>query len=544
MKSYYDGVVVGAGISGLTAAAYLAKAGLKVLVCEKQEKIGGLAQSFWMDGCSFDAGIRAFENSGILFPMLKELGISLEFVHNPLTLGIGNRVITLDGEQGILRYKALLQEIFPEEIQAIEGIFADVTKVKGYMDVLYGIDNPLFVDLGKDPEYLMKTILPWLFRYQTTMPKINRLQTPIYTFLERHTKNIALVDLVAQHFFRNTPTSFALSYFGQYLDYRYPIGGTGALSNALQAFLVQREGEVVLNTEVIKVNPKLQQLWTKEGTSITYGSLIWCGDQTALYNNLDGENWSKGILRQKQRNKEGRPGNSVFSLYLSTNCSLEYVSNRSGAHAFYTPTEEGLSGLGLDSFQEAIQSPGLEPAARKEALFGWLGEYLRRTTFEISCPALRDPTLAAPGQSGIIISTLIEYELFPWFREEGYYEEAKDFIRNQIIDLFDQGLFDHWKEQIRETRCATPLTLETLTGNLGGAITGWAFDAPTMPAENRFTKIARSINTPIPKVYQGGQWTFSPSGLPISILTGKLAADAVVKDYRKTLKKRKKLTEE
>ncbi|HPG86886.1 MAG TPA: hypothetical protein PLQ29_09325 [Spirochaetales bacterium] len=42
----------------------------------------------------------------------------------------------------------------------------------------------------------------------------------------------------------------------------------------------------------------------------------------------------------------------------------------------------------------------------------------------------------------------------------------------------------------------------------------------------------RSIRTPIPGVYQAGQWTFSPSGLPISILTGKLAADAVVKDLR------------
>ena len=35
--------------------------------------------------------------------------------------------------------------------------------------------------------------------------------------------------------------------------------------------------------------------------------------------------------------------------------------------------------------------------------------------------------------------------------------------------------------------------------------------------------------TPIPNTYQAGAWTFSPSGLPISILTGKLAADRVNK---------------
>ena len=38
----YDVLVVGAGMAGLTAAAYSVKAGLKVLVCEKEEKTGGL----------------------------------------------------------------------------------------------------------------------------------------------------------------------------------------------------------------------------------------------------------------------------------------------------------------------------------------------------------------------------------------------------------------------------------------------------------------------------------------------------------------------
>jgi len=30
-------------------------------------------------------------------------------------------------------------------------------------------------------------------------------------------------------------------------------------------------------------------------------------------------------------------------------------------------------------------------------------------------------------------------------------------------------------------------------------------------------------------VYQAGQWAYSPSGLPIAILTGKLAANRAVK---------------
>ena len=40
-NSSYDAVVVGAGHNGLTAAAYLARAGLKTLVLERREIVGG-----------------------------------------------------------------------------------------------------------------------------------------------------------------------------------------------------------------------------------------------------------------------------------------------------------------------------------------------------------------------------------------------------------------------------------------------------------------------------------------------------------------------
>jgi len=41
----YDAIVIGAGHNGLTNAAYLAKAGLDVLVVEKNEFIGGATVS-------------------------------------------------------------------------------------------------------------------------------------------------------------------------------------------------------------------------------------------------------------------------------------------------------------------------------------------------------------------------------------------------------------------------------------------------------------------------------------------------------------------
>lgn len=68
---------MGGGISGLTTATSLAKKGVNVLLIEKNEKTGGLVNSFTRDGFLFDGGVRAVENAGMIKPMLEELEIDL-----------------------------------------------------------------------------------------------------------------------------------------------------------------------------------------------------------------------------------------------------------------------------------------------------------------------------------------------------------------------------------------------------------------------------------------------------------------------------------
>src|SRR4030042_7163529 len=104
----YDAVVIGGGIAGLTAASYLAKSGNTTLLCEKENKCGGLINTFEREGFVFDGGIRAIENSGVVFPMLKQLKLDIEFVKNHISIGIEDWVVRIKSEESIKEYQELL----------------------------------------------------------------------------------------------------------------------------------------------------------------------------------------------------------------------------------------------------------------------------------------------------------------------------------------------------------------------------------------------------------------------------------------------------
>jgi len=78
IKSQYDVVVVGGGHNGLVSACYLAKAGLSVLVLERNAEIGGATQSKRVFP-GMDARLSAYSYLVSLFPekIIKDLGLGL-----------------------------------------------------------------------------------------------------------------------------------------------------------------------------------------------------------------------------------------------------------------------------------------------------------------------------------------------------------------------------------------------------------------------------------------------------------------------------------
>lgn len=525
----YDTIVVGGGIAGLTAAAYLSREKQKVLLIEKNREFGGLVNSFSHEGFHFDAGVRALEDAGIILPMLKELGIRLEFVESPVSVGIENEVVDIENLESISEYSKLLKRFYPESEEDVDRVIKSIRKIMKDMDVLYGIENPVFKDLKRDRAFIFKKLLPWLPRFIFTLRKINRMNMPVEDYLEKIVKDPSLRDIISQHFFKNTPTFFAMSYFSLYLDYFYPKGGVGNISKALKNKILEWGGEIKTETKITEVIANKCLLHDHKKARYHYDQLIWAADLKTFYNITVTEGLSSGIRTKfenaKNRMLSCRGGDSVFTLFLEVNEPLESFRKIAHGHFFYTPSRLGLGETHRKELKRILNKPG---KMEKKEILNWLDKFTRLNTYEISIPGLKDPDLVPEGKTGLIISFLAEYDLFKKIREEGWYEEFKFELESRIINVISGSIYRGLKDKIIGSFSFTPLSIENRVGSSEGAITGWSFQVP-VPVVNKIQISDRSVYTPIPSVFQAGQWAYSPAGVPMSILTGKLAANKVLK---------------
>jgi phytoene dehydrogenase-like protein len=251
--------------------------------------------------------------------------------------------------------------------------------------------------------------------------------------------------------------------------------------------------------------------------------LLWTGDQKRLYNSiaLDSQKQPElsAAINERRTLLADKTGNdSIFSLFLTTDLDPSFFQSIAAGHVCYTPSRTGQSAAG----------PLLLSGTRGE-IEDWLRKYLALTTYEISIPVLRDPDLAPPGKTGLIISILFDFNLTKRISDQGWYEEFKQLAADVIVDTLDRTLYPGLAAALTSAFSATPLTLQEITGATDGAITGWSFRNNPVPAEYRLARIANAVNTIIPDISQAGQWTYSPSGLPVSLITGKVAADKIHK---------------
>lgn len=240
----YDAVVVGSGPNGLAAAITIARHGLRVVVFEADEKIGGGTRTeeltlpgFRHDICS------AVHPLGVGSPFFRQLDLQrhgLHWIHSNAALA--HAMDTPDGDAVLLKRSV-------GETAAALGEDAQV-----YRDVI----GPLVDDAGKIfgdllgpprwPKHLSavlrfgwhgrrsgKRLAQVLFRQPRTQALIAGLTAHSVLPLEQSpSAAIALMLLIAGHA----------------VGWPFPRGGAGRISEALAACLLELGGEIVTGTRV------------------------------------------------------------------------------------------------------------------------------------------------------------------------------------------------------------------------------------------------------------------------------------------------------
>ena len=533
MKESKNIIIVGAGMAGLTAAAYLAREKYNVLLLDKNDRCGGLVNTFTQDGFSFDTGPRAFVNSGIVQPILKDLGIGWDFIKNRISIGIEDQLFCVDSIDAIEEYKRILINLYPGNTEDIEKISSVTYKLSGHTKILYEFDNPNFVDLKSDKKFIIRKLIPWTVKFLNALRKFNQFNMPMEEYLESLTENQSLIDIVTQFFFRKTPTYFALGYFYVYLDYFYPKNGTGALPMLLKEKILEWGGQIELNKQILEVIPAESKVVDSEGNHYRYEHLIWAADLKTLYRNINPSGLdtklTNKIASKTQSIFASKGAESVFILFLAVDFPPSYFQTKGGEHMFYTPSRKGLGETNREAREDLIENFNEKS---KDEVFSWLANFCNLNTYEVSVPALRDSTLAPEGKTGLMISCLFDYSIIEKVAKAGWYDEFKSTLENHIIRIFSQTIYTGFEDAVLFKYSSTPLTINKVSGSFEGAITGWSFETD-IPVVYKLKDIPKSVLTPIPGVLQAGQWAYAPAGVPIAMLTGWYATQKIIKQSKR-----------
>ena len=84
-----------------------------------------------------------------------------------------------------------------------------------------------------------------------------------------------------------TPAFFALSYLKLYLDYHYPLGGTGTVVKKLLELINTHHGEIRTSTEIVALDFDQRCVKDASGMVHHYRRLIWAADLLTLYRLCD-----------------------------------------------------------------------------------------------------------------------------------------------------------------------------------------------------------------------------------------------------------------
>ncbi|MGO4599863.1 phytoene desaturase family protein [Terrabacter sp. 2RAF25] len=256
----YDDIIIGAGHNGLTAAAYLARAGRTVLLLERSDRVGGAAvsaQAF----TGVDARLSRYSYLVSLLPrqVLTDLDLDLRLIRRRFS---SYTPVPADPDRGLLVDNA--------DEAATRAAFRGLTG----SDDAYAGWTDFYARMGRVAERLFPTVLEPL-RSRDDVRALagddalfDALTTqPIGELIESVTSDDTLRGIIATDALIGTFASLGEADLRQNICFLYhligggtgdwdvPVGGMGALTDSLAAAAVSAGATIVTGADVTSVDP-------------------------------------------------------------------------------------------------------------------------------------------------------------------------------------------------------------------------------------------------------------------------------------------------